>query len=130
MDKWSTSIVIQEKKTGNQFIKTEETNIITTEQIKAQKEFQDQIKKLNTDINDIQERLREIKRNDNKVRRFVESFSGKSKLDLFWEKRTNTPRKVKLLKNRGIKVMNQEYFDERKENITKDILFYLKKYQI
>ena len=129
MNKWHNSIVIQGKKEGNQFIKTEGTSMITDEQRHAQKEFQAQKKKLMADILEIQRKLREIERNDRKVKRFVDKILGKSKVDLYFEKLVDTPRKRKLLKNKGVHVVSKEYFDERKEDITKTILSYLGKYE-
>ncbi|KKN64059.1 hypothetical protein LCGC14_0494860 [marine sediment metagenome] len=101
--------------------------MITEEQLRAQKEFQEQKRKLETDILDIQKRVRVIKRNDNKIRRFLESFSGKSKVDLYFEKLVDTPRKRVLLKNKAIHVVSKEYFAKHEERITNDITFYLEK---
>ena len=130
LDKYGTSTVIQEK-----IRKTKPTEITnkykpTNEEIQTHKEMIDSEKKLITDMNEIERNYKEIKKMDRQIKRLFDSLLGKSKVDLYFEKLVDTPRKRKLLKNRAIHVISKEYFDERKENITKDIVFYLKKFQM
>lgn len=70
-----------------------------------------------------------LKSQTRKIENLKNKLLGKSKLDIFWEKKTNTPRKIKLLQNKGILVPNQEFYEKLDmKSIEKTVVFYLKRY--
>lgn len=62
---------------------------------------------------------------DRSIKRQMNVLLGKSKVDLWFEKKFSTPRKVKLIQNKAIHVVNPKHFTEDVKNT---ILSYLKKW--
>jgi ABC-type glycerol-3-phosphate transport system substrate-binding protein len=126
MNNWQTSKVIQfrtaEKENSN-MIEINKDQINKVQKIKSmQKELKDELEILSKKVKD-------FKKEGKKLKRDMDKLLGKSKLDIFWENKTNTPRKIKLLQNKGISVPNEDFYNKLDSKKLKETIeFYLKKY--